>query len=190
MGPRFSKVVSECFTLQLVRLHSSLKVIPVVVLVLSIHLVRCRPLLLLPSTFPSIIIFSNPCSARITCPKYESCCLVMMASKERPGLISSNTDLLVLLAVQGILSNLLQIHNSKESIYLLSFTFPDCPTFTTIHYPGKTIALTILILVDKEISISFIILDKPVIAILPRVNVILISPAHCPFLSILEQRNL
>lgn len=106
--------------LLLVRSHSSLKVIPVVVLVLSIHLVRCRPLLLLPSTFPSIIIFSNPCSARITCPKYESCCLVMMASKERPGLISSNTDLLVLLAVQGILSNLLQIHNSKESIFFLS----------------------------------------------------------------------
>ena len=106
----------------------------------SNHLIPCHLLLLLPSLFPSIWIFSNESALRIRGPKYWSFSLISL-SNEHPGLISFRMDWLDLLAVQGTLKSLLQHHNSKPSILLHSAFFIvqlSHPYMTT----GKTIALT------------------------------------------------
>ena len=82
----------------------------------SSHLILCRPLLLLPSIFPSIGIFSNGSALPIRWPKYWSSSFSISPSNEHPGLISHRMDLLDLLAVQGTLKSLLQHHRSKASI--------------------------------------------------------------------------
>ena len=82
----------------------------------SSHLILCRPLLLLPSVFPSIRVFSNESALRIRWPKYWSFSFNISPSNEHPGLISFRMDWLDLLAVQGTLKSLLQHHNSKASI--------------------------------------------------------------------------
>ena len=82
----------------------------------SNHLILCRPLLLLPSIFPSIRVFSNESALRIRCPKYWSFSFNIRPSNEHPGLISFRMDWLDLLAVQGTLKSLLQHHSSKASI--------------------------------------------------------------------------
>ena len=82
----------------------------------SSHLILCRPLLLLPSIFPSIRVFSNETTLRMRWPKYWSFSLSIIPSKEIPGLISFRMDWLDLLAVQGTLKSLLQHHSSKASI--------------------------------------------------------------------------
>ena len=107
----------------------------------SNHLVVCRPLLLLPSIFPSIRVFSNESAVHIRWPKYQSFSFNISPSNEHPGLISFRMDWLDLLAVQGTLKNLLQHHSSKASIlqhsafFIVQVSHPNMAT-------GKTIALT------------------------------------------------
>ena len=115
----------------------------------SNHLILCHPLLLLPSIFPSIRVFSNESALRIRWPKYWSFGFNISPSNEHPGLISFRMDWLDLLAVQGTLKSLLQHHSSKASILQLSAFFIvqlSHPYMTT----GKTIALTWWTFVDKE----------------------------------------
>ena len=105
------------------------------------HLILCHPLLLLPSIFPSIRVFSNESTLRMRWPKYWSFSLNISPSNEHPGLISFRMDWLDLLAVQGTCKSLLQHHSSKASILQCSAFFIaqlSHPYMTT----GKTIALT------------------------------------------------
>ena len=104
----------------LVSAHSSVSVQFVMALMSSSYRARGLPLFLAPPPIPNIIDFSKLFSLRMMCPKYDSCCFFICASSGLVGLISSITDLLVLLAVHGILRSLLQHHNSKLSILLLS----------------------------------------------------------------------
>ena len=133
----------------------------------SSHLILCRPLLLLPSIFPSIRVFSNESTLHIRCPKYWSFSFSISLSKEHPGLISFRMDWLDLLAVQGTLKSLLQHHRSKASILQCSAFFIvqlSHPYMTT----GKTIALTRWTFVCKVMSLLFNMLSRFIIAFLPR----------------------
>ena len=125
----------------LVSAHSSVSVQFVMALMSSSHRARGLPLFLAPPPIPNIIDFSKLFSLRMMCPKYDSCCFFICASSGLVGLISSITDLLVLLAVHGILSSLLQHHNSKLSILLLSafLIVQDSQPYSTT---GKTNAFT------------------------------------------------
>ena len=87
----------------------------------SNHLILCRPLLLLPSVFPSIRVFSNESALHIRWPKYWSFSFHISPSNEHPGLISFRMDWLDLLAVQGILKSLLQHHSSKALVLGVRF---------------------------------------------------------------------
>ena len=89
----------------------------------SNHLIFCRPLLLLPSIFPSIRVFSNELVLHIRWPKYWSFSFSISPSNEHPGLISFRMDWLDLLAVQGTLKSLLQHHSSKASVFQHSAFF-------------------------------------------------------------------
>ena len=105
------------------------------------YLILCRPLLFLPSIFPSIRVFSSESALHIRWPKYWSFSFNISLSNEHPGLISFRTDWLDLLAVQGTLKSLLQHHSSKASILRRSAFF----TVQLLHpymTTGKTIALT------------------------------------------------
>ena len=114
----------------------------------SNHLILCHPLLLLPSNFPSIRVFSNESALCIRWPKYWSFSFSINPSNEHPGLISFRMDWLHLLAVQGTLKSLLQHHSSKASILQCSgfFTVQLSHPYVTI---GKTIALTRWTFVDN-----------------------------------------
>ena len=122
----------------------------------SSHLILCRPLLLLPPIPPSIRVFSNESTLRMTWPKYWSFSFSISPSNEHPGLFSFRMDWLDLLAVQGTLKSLLQHHSSKASIFRRSGFFT---TLTSIHDPymttGKTIALTRQTFVGKVTSLLF-----------------------------------
>ena len=113
----------------------------------SNHLILCRPLLLLPSIFPSIRVFQNESAVRIKWPKYWSFSFNIRPTNEYPGLISFRIDWLDLLAVQGTLKSLLQNHSSKASVLCSAFFIVQLshPYMTT----GKTIALTRRTFVDK-----------------------------------------
>ena len=118
----------------------------------SNHLILCHPLLLLPSIFCSIRVFSDESALRIRWLKYWSFSFNISPSNEHPGLISFRMDWLDLLAVQGTLKSLLQYHSSKASIFLHSTLFIvqlSHPYMTT----GKTIALTRWTFVDKVMSL-------------------------------------
>ena len=118
----------------------------------SNHLILCRPLLLLPSIFLSIRVFSTESALRIRWPKYWSFSFSINPSNEHPGLISFRMDLLELLAVQGTLKSLLQHHSSEASILQCSAFFIvqlSHPYMTT----GKTIALTRRTFIDKVMSL-------------------------------------
>ena len=120
----------------------------------SNHLILCRPLLLLPSIFPSIRVFSNESALRIRWAKYWSFSFNISPTNEHPGLISFRMDCLDLLAVQETLKSLLQHHSSKASILQPSAFFIvqlSHPCMTT----GKTVALTRQTFVDKVISLFF-----------------------------------
>ena len=106
----------------------------------SNHIILCRPLLLLPSIFPSIRIFSNESALHIRWPKYCSFSFNISPSNEHPGLISFRMDWLDLLAVQGTLKSLLQHHSSKASI-LWHSSFLYSPTLTSIHDHWKNHSL-------------------------------------------------
>ena len=120
----------------------------------SNRLILCRPLLLLPSIFPSIRVFSNELTLCMTWPKYWRFSFSISASNEHPGLISFRMDWLELLAVQGTLKSLLQHHSSKASIFRFSAFFTvqlSHPYMTTV----KSIALTRGTFVGKVMSLLF-----------------------------------
>ena len=120
----------------------------------SNHLILCHPLLLLPSIFPNIRVFSNESAIRIRWPKCWSFSFNISPSNEHPGLIYFRMDWLDLLAVQGTLKSLLQHHSSKASILCRSAFFTvqlSHPYMTT----GKTIALTRWTFVGKVMSVLF-----------------------------------
>ena len=140
----------------------------------SNHLILCHCLLLSPSIFPSIRVFSNESVLRIRWPKYWSFSFNISPFSECSGLISFRIDRFDLLAVQGTLKSLLQQHSSKASIIQHSafFIFQlSHPYMTT----GKTIALTRQTFVSKVMSLLFKMLSRLVIAILPRSKCLLIS---------------
>ena len=145
----------------------------------SNHLILCRPLLLPPSNFPSIRVFSNKSVLRIRWPKYWSFSFNISPSPEHPGLISFRMDWLDLLAVQGTLKSLLQHHSSKASILQHSAFFTvqlSHPYVTT----GKTIALTRQTFVGKVVSLLFNMLSRLAITFLPRSKRLLISWLQSP----------
>ena len=129
----------------------------------SNHLILCCPLLLLPSIFPSIRVFSNESALRMRWPKYWSFSFIISPSNEHPGLISFRMDWLDLLAVQGTLKSLLQHHSSKASILQRSAFF-----IVQLSHPcmtsGKTIALTRRAFVGKVMSLLFNMLSRLVIS--------------------------
>ena len=120
----------------------------------SNHLIPCRPLLLLPSIFPSIRVFSNESDLCIRLPKYWSFSFNIGPSSEHSGLISFRIDWLDLLAVQGTLKSLLQHHSSTASVLQRSAFF-----IVQLSHPymitGKTIAFTRQTFVDKIMSLLF-----------------------------------
>ena len=121
--------------------RSLLKVISIELVMPSNHLTLCRPLLLLPSIFPSIRVFSNESALRIRWPKYWNFSFSISPSNEYSGLISFRIDWFHLLVVQGILKSLLQHHSSKASILWCSAVFIDQLSHLYMT-TGKTIALT------------------------------------------------
>ena len=133
----------------------------------SNRLILCHPLLLLPSIFQSIRVFSKESDLPIRWPKYWSFSFSISPSNEHPGLISFRMDWLDLHAVQGTLKSLLQHHSSKASILQCSAFFTvqlSHPYMTT----GKTIALTRWIFVEKVMSLLFNMLSRLVITFLPK----------------------
>jgi len=150
---QFSSVAQSCPTLcnpltaacqaslSITNSRSLPKLMPIELVMPSNHLIPCRPLLLLPSIFPSIRVFSNESALRIRWPKYWNFCFNISPSNEHPGLIFFRMDWLDLLAVQQTLKSLLQHHSSKASILQHSAFF-----IVQISHPymtsGKTIALT------------------------------------------------
>ena len=103
-------------SLSITNSRSLLKLMSIELVMSSSHLILCLPLLLLPSIFPSIRVFSNESTLHMRGPKDWSFSLSISPSKEHPGLISFRMDWLDLLAVQGTLKSLLQHHSSKASI--------------------------------------------------------------------------
>ena len=135
----------------------------------SNHLILCHPLLLLPSIFPNISVFSKESALHIRWPKYWSFSFNISPSNEHPGLISFRMDWLDLLEVQGTLKSLLQHHGSKASILLcLAFFIVQLshPYMTT----GKTIALTRWTFVGKVMPLLYNMLSRLVITFLPGVS--------------------
>ena len=154
----------------------------------SNHLILCHPLLLPPSIFPSIRVFSSESVLCIRWPEYWSYSFSISPSKEYSGLISLRMDWLDLLAVQGTLKNLLQHHSSKASILRHSAFFTvqlSHPYMTT----GKTRAFTRRTFVGKVRSLLFNMLSKVVITFLLRSKCLLISWLQSPSEVILEPQN-
>ena len=151
----------------------------------SNHLILCRPLLLLPSIFPSIRVFSNKSVLHIRWPKYWSFRFRISPSNEYSGLIFFTMDWLDRLSVQGTLKSLLQNHSSKASILQHSAFFIvqlSRPHMTT----GKTTALTRWNFVSKVMSLLFNTLSRLVITFLPRSKHLFISWLQSPSAVILE----
>ena len=145
----------------------------------SNHLILCRPLLLLPSIFPSIRVFSNESALHIRWPNDWSFSFNISPTNEHSGLISFRMDWLDLLAVQGTLKSLLQHHSTKASILQCSAFFIVQllhPYLTT----EKTIALTRWTFVDKVMSLLFNMMSRLVITFLPRSKHLLISWLQSP----------
>ena len=135
----------------------------------SNHLILCCPLLLPPSIFPRIRVFSSESVLHIRWPKYWSFSFTFSPPNEHPGLISFRMDSLDLLAVQGTLKSFLQHHNSEAPIFQCSAFFTvqlSHPYMTTGN--GKTLALTRQTFVGKVMSLLFNMLSRLVITFLPR----------------------
>uniref|UniRef100_A0AC11E3K7 Uncharacterized protein n=1 Tax=Ovis aries TaxID=9940 RepID=A0AC11E3K7_SHEEP len=153
----------------------------------SNHLILCCPLLLLPSIFPNIRVFSNESALRIRWPKYWSFSLNISPSNEHPGLLQNG--LAGSPCSPGTLKSLLQHHSSKASILRCSAFFViqlSHPYMTT----GKTIALTRQTFVGKVMSLLFSMLSRLVITFLPRSKRLLISWLQSPSAVILEPQKI
>ena len=159
--------------LSITSFQSLLKLMSMESVMPSNHLILCHPLLLLPSIFPSIRVFSNESVLHITWPKYWSFSFNISPSNEYSGLISFKMDWLDFLAVERTLKSLLQHHSSKASILRCSAFYG--PTLTSIHDYWKTIALTRWTFVGKVMALIFNMLSRFVIAFLPRSKRLLIS---------------
>ena len=167
-------------SLSIANYRSSLRLTSIESVMPSSHLILCRPLLLLPSIFPSIRVFSNESPVCIRRPKYWSFSFNISPSNEYSGLISFRMDWLDFLEVQGTFKSLLQHHSSKASIlwhsafFMVQLTHPYMTT-------GKTIALTRRTFVSKVMSLLFNTLPRLVIAFPPRSKRLLISDcSHHP----------
>ena len=143
----------------------------------SNHLILCRPLLLLPSNFPSIRVFSHEPVLCIRWPKYWNFSFDISPSNEHPGMTSFRMDWLDLLAVQGTLKSLLQHHSSKASILRRSASFT-----VQLSHPYMTRRT----LVGKVMSLLLNMLSRMVIAFLPRSKHLLISRLQSSSAVILE----
>ena len=168
--------------------QSLLRLMSIELVIPSNHLIICRPLLLLPSIFPSIRVFSNESVLHIRWPKYWSFSFNITPSNEHPGLISFRLDWLDLFAVQGTLKSLLQHHSSKASILWRSAFFIvqlSHPYVTT----GKATVLTRWTFVDKVMSLLFNMLSRLVITFLSRSKRLLISWLQSPSAVILEPKK-
>ena len=176
-------------SLSITNSRSLLKLMSIESVMPSNHLILCSPLLLLPSIFPSIRVFSNESVLRIRWPKYWSFSFSISPSNEYSGLISFRMDWLDLLAVQGTLKRLLQHHSSKASILLCSaFLMVQLshPYMTT----GKTIALTRQTFVGKMMSLHFNMWSRLVTTFLPRSKRLLISWLQSASAMILESKKI
>ena len=174
-------------SLSITNSQNFLKVMSIESVMASNHLICC-PLLLLPSIFPSIRVFSNESALHLRWPKYWSSSFNISPSNEYSGLISFRMDWLDLLAVQETLKSLLQHHSSKASIlWRLAFFIVQLshPYMTT----GKTIALTRWTFVDKVMCLLFNMLSRLVINFLPRSKHLLISWLQSPSAVISEPKK-
>ena len=161
-------------SLSITNSQSLLKLMSIELVMPSNHLLLCCPLLLLPSIFPSIRVFSKESVLHIRWPKYRSFSFSISPSNEYSGLVSFRMDWLDRLAVQGTLKSLLQYHSSKASILCCSAFF-----IVQLSYPYMTtekgIALTTQTFVGKVMSLLFNMLFRLVITFLPRSKYLLIS---------------
>ena len=175
--------------LSITNTQSLLKLLSIELVIPSNHLILCHPLLLLPSIFASIRVFSNESVLHIRWQKYWSFSLNIRPSNEHPGLISFRMDCLDLLAVQGTLNSLLQHHSSKASILLHSAFFIvqfSHPYMTT----GKTTDLTRWTFVNRVMFLLSNMLSRLVIAFLPKSECLLISWPQSPSAGILEPKEI
>ena len=155
----------------------------------SNHLILCRPLLLPPSIFPSIRVFSNKSVLHIRWPEYWSFSFNVSPSNEYSGLISFRIDWLVFLAVQGTLKRLLQHHSSKASVLWCSAFFVVQLSYAYMT-TGKTIALTRWTFVGKVMSLFFNMQTRLLVAFLQRSKRLLISWLQSPSAVILEPQTI
>ena len=155
----------------------------------SNYLILCHPLLLPPSIFPSIRVFSNESVLRIRWPNYWSFSFNISSPNEYSGLISFRMDRFDLLEVQGTLKSLLQHHSSKPSILqhsaflIVQLSHPHMTT-------GQAIALTRWTFVGEVMSLLYSVLSRLVIAFIPRSKHLLISMLQSPSAVILEPRKI
>ena len=172
-------------SLSITTFRSLLKLMSIESVIPSNHLVLCRPLLLLPSIFRSIRVFSKESVLRIRWPKYWSFSFSISPSNENSGLISFRMNWLDLLAVQGTLKSLHQHHSSKASILQRSAFFL-VQLSNSYMTTGKTIALTRRTFVSNVMSLLFNMLSRLVFTFLPRSKRLLISWLQSPSAVILE----
>ena len=175
-------------SLSITNFRNLLKLMSIESVMPSNHLILCHPLLLPPSIFPSIKVFSNESVLLIKWPKYWSFSFSISPSNGYSGLISFRMDWLDLLAVQGTLKSLLQHHSSKASI-LRPSAFFIVQLSHLYMTTGKNIALTRWTFVGKVMSLLLNMLSRLVIAFLPRSKRLLISWLQSPSVVILEPKK-
>ena len=154
----------------------------------SNHLLLCHPLLLPPSIFPCIRVFSKTEALRIRWPKYWSFNFSISSSNEYSGLISFRMYWFDLLVVQGTLKSLLQ-HHSFESINSLALSLLSGPTLTSVHDYWKDYSLDYVDICQQSDVFAFNTLSRFVIAFLPRSSCLLISWLQSPSTVILEPKK-
>ena len=142
-----------------------LKLMSIKLVMVSNHLILCHPLLLLPSIFPNIVVFSNESVLCFRWPKYWSFSFSISPSNEYSGLISFRMDWLDLLAVQGTLKSLLQHHSSKASFpqhsafFIVQLSHPYLTTGKTKALTGRTFVSKVMVLLFNMLSL-FVIDEK------------------------------
>ena len=183
-------IVALQASLSITKPQSLLKMMSIESFMPSTQLILCRPLLLLPSVFPSIRVFSNESVLHNRWPKYWNFSFSICPSNEHSGLISFRTDWFDLLAVQGTLKSLLQHHTVQKHQFF--GTHPSLWSNSHFHtwLLEKTIALTIQTFVDKLMSLLFNMLFRLVIVFLPRSKRLLISWLQSPSAVILESKKI